>query len=232
MWPCTPLTTRRPDSVPRRPFLTMSPTRFTEVGSPTMQASKGTPRCASTRTTCCVPCSDGPSSSLVSSKATVPGWPGWAATNSSAATVMQATAVFMSAAPRPKSRPSRCVGTKGSLCQCSSGPVGTTSVWPASTRVGPGTAPTCTAQRLATRASSGPASRVSQTKPAACSRAASSAWLPPSAGVTERQAIRASVRRSAAWGSRGRSGWVTSAAPRARARRGGPLRGARPWSFR
>ena len=39
MWPWTPLTVSRPDSVPRRPFLIMSPSRSTEVGSPTMQAS-------------------------------------------------------------------------------------------------------------------------------------------------------------------------------------------------
>ena len=73
----------------------------------------------------------------------------------------------MSAAPRPYRRPSRCVGTKGSLVQCSSGPVGTTSVWPAKTRVGPGRPPRRSAHRLLTRASSGPASSVSQAKPAA-----------------------------------------------------------------
>ena len=38
---------------------------------------------------------------------------------------------FMSAAPRPYSMPSRMVGVNGSLCHLSTGPVGTTSVWPA-----------------------------------------------------------------------------------------------------
>ena len=37
----------------------------------------------------------------------------------------------MSAAPRPYSLPSRMVGTNGSECHSDSGPVGTTSVWPA-----------------------------------------------------------------------------------------------------
>ena len=41
----------------------------------------------------------------------------------------------MSDAPRPYSLPSRCVGVKGSLLHWSSGPVGTTSVWPAKARV-------------------------------------------------------------------------------------------------
>ena len=52
--------------------------------------------------------------------------------------VMAASEVFMSQAPRPYSTPSRWVGTKGSLCHCCTGPVGTTSVWPANTRVGAG----------------------------------------------------------------------------------------------
>ena len=50
---------------------------------------------------------------------------------------MAASALFMSAAPRPKSRPSRTVGLNGSLFHSSSGPVGTTSVWPAKHSTGP-----------------------------------------------------------------------------------------------
>ena len=37
MWPCTPRTISVPDSVPRRPFLIMSPSRSTDDGSPMMQ---------------------------------------------------------------------------------------------------------------------------------------------------------------------------------------------------
>ena len=47
------------------------------------------------------------------------------------AVTMAAREVFMSAAPRPYSRPSRSVGTNGSDSHWSSGPVGTTSVCPA-----------------------------------------------------------------------------------------------------
>ena len=43
----------------------------------------------------------------------------------------------MSAAPRPYSMPSRMVGVNGSLCHLSTGPVGTTSVWPAKHISGP-----------------------------------------------------------------------------------------------
>ena len=42
----------------------------------------------------------------------------------------------MSAAPRAWSLPSLMVGTKGSVCHLSSGPGGTTSVWPASATSG------------------------------------------------------------------------------------------------
>ena len=101
MWPCTPRTVSRPDIEPRRPFFTMSPTLRTEVGSPTMQASSRSPRSTSHSQTLTVPLCAGPSSSLVSRKAMAPRWSGWAATNSSTATTMAASEVFMSALPRP-----------------------------------------------------------------------------------------------------------------------------------
>ncbi len=44
--------------------------------------------------------------------------------------------LFMSEAPRPKRSPPCIVGVKGSECHWSSGPVGTTSVWPANTSTG------------------------------------------------------------------------------------------------
>ena len=46
----------------------------------------------------------------------------------------------MSAEPRPYSLPSRSVGVNGSLSHCSTGPVGTTSVWPAKQITGAGRA--------------------------------------------------------------------------------------------
>jgi hypothetical protein len=61
---------------------------------------------------------------------------GWAATKASMAVTKAASEDFMSAAPRPKSMPSRSVGSKGFDAQASSGPVGTTSVWPANTTRG------------------------------------------------------------------------------------------------
>ncbi|MCY1545035.1 hypothetical protein D9M68_809530 [compost metagenome] len=183
--------------VPRRPFLIMSPVRSTEVGSPTMHQSSRSPRLCSSRQTITVPSLAGPSSSLVSRKAMSIGGLGFAARNSSQATTMAASEVFMSLAPRPKSLPSRCEGTKGSLPQASSGPVGTTSVWPAQTRVGCWPVPR-RAQRLVTRKSAGPLSMVSQTKPSARRRSAIRAWQPSSSGVTEGRAINSSVRRRVA----------------------------------
>ncbi len=100
----------------------------------------------------------------------------------------------MSAAPRPYSMPSRCVGTKGSLCQASSGPVGTTSVWPAKASTGAaGDAPRRIAHRLLTGCSPLPKTSDSQSKPSARRRCASSAWQPASRGVTEAAAISCSV---------------------------------------
>ena len=87
--------------VPRRPFLIMSPVRSTEVGSPTMHQSSRSPRCLSRSQTTTVPSSAGPSSSLVSRKAMSMAGSGWVATNSSQATTMAASEVFMSLAPRP-----------------------------------------------------------------------------------------------------------------------------------
>jgi hypothetical protein len=93
----------------------------------------------------------------------------------------------MSAAPRPYSTPSRIVGTKGSECHCSSGPVGTTSVWPANTNVGRAV------PRRSHRFVVSPRATVSARKPDGASRAAISAWQPASSGVTEARAISARV---------------------------------------
>ena len=79
----------------------------------------------------------------------------------------------MSAAPRPYSLPSRWVGAKGGEVHCSSGPVGTTSVWPANASSLPSRAvePRFTAHRFVTP----PDSIVSQSKPIADSRSIRSA---------------------------------------------------------
>ena len=60
-----PRTVTLPVRLPRRPFLIMSPSRSTEVGSPTMQKSSRSPRAASCSQTTTVPSMLGPSSSLV-----------------------------------------------------------------------------------------------------------------------------------------------------------------------
>jgi hypothetical protein len=90
------------DSVPRRPFLTMSPSVSTEVGSPTMQQSSRSPRACSICTTRTVPSVRGPSSSLVSSRARAP-----ACVRVGGDELLgrhrpsRRREVFMSAAPRP-----------------------------------------------------------------------------------------------------------------------------------
>src|SRR6187399_642486 len=95
--------------------------------------------------------------------------------------------------------PSRRVGTEGSLDQAESGPVGTTSVWPAKTSSLPSAAvPRRIAHRLLTRAVSGPNGNEVQRKPTASRRAATIDWQPPSSGVTERQPISCSARESVA----------------------------------
>src|SRR3989442_1849593 len=80
---------------------------------------------------------------------------------------------------------------KGSECHSLSGPVGTTSVWPAKQTTG------CALPRRAQRLVTSPNFMGSQRKPALSRRAASSSWQPPSSGVTDRRAI-SSLARSRA----------------------------------
>ena len=119
-----------------------------------------------------VPSVAGPSSSLVIRNAIEPLWPGCAAMNSSQATTIAAIEVFMSAAPRPYSLPSRRVGVNGCECHWSTGPVGTTSVWPANTNTGD--AVPLRAHRLVTPFDS----MVSQRKPSGASSSARRAGSP------------------------------------------------------
>src|SRR5688500_1037400 len=71
------------------------------------------------------------------------------------------------------------VGTNGSECHSLSGPVGTTSVWPAKQTTG--LALPRRAQRLVTS----PNFIGSHWKPAVASRLAINSWQPPSSGVTD-----------------------------------------------
>ncbi len=92
--------------------------------------------------------------------------------------------VFMSEAPRPYSTPSRMVGVKGSETHCSSGPLGTTSVWPAKHTTGASLP--LRAHRLVTPLDS----MVSNVKPSGARRAISRAWQPASSGVLDCLEIR------------------------------------------
>jgi hypothetical protein len=153
---------------------------------------------AAPRTTCTVPCSEGPSSSLVSRKATVPAWPGWAARTPRPPRSSR-PAVFMSAAPRPYRRPSRWRGHEGvagpALQRAGGHHVGVAGQH----QRRPGPAAAVHGPQVGSRGLVGPGRQGFATKPAAASRSASRAWQPPSAGVTERQAISASVRRRASF---------------------------------
>src|SRR5437773_3828460 len=153
------------------------------------------PRLLSSSTTFEVPFTAGPSSSEVMSSAIDPRGEGCLARKPSIATTKAAIEVFMSAAPRPKSFPSRAVGTKGLLCHFSTGPVGTTSVCPTKQRSG-GDSPR-RAQRLVTS----PRRTGSIANPRRARRSASSLWQPPSSGVTERREINSRARPSVAAGS-------------------------------
>jgi hypothetical protein len=83
--------------LPRRPILTMSPSRLALVGSPTMQWSMISPSAARAWTTRTVPSSATPSSSPVIRKLIEPGVSGIRET----AATKAAMALFMSTAPRP-----------------------------------------------------------------------------------------------------------------------------------
>ncbi len=74
MWPWMPCTVSRPDSEPRRPILIVSPRVSWLLGSPITHQSMRSPRDARVSTTRRVPSIDGPSSSLVSRKASEPRW--------------------------------------------------------------------------------------------------------------------------------------------------------------
>ena len=128
MWPCLPLMVKRPLIVPRRPFFIMSPKLSNEVGSPTMHQSSICPLFFSHSTTFTVPSFAGPSSSLVISSAMLCCGFGFVCKNCSIEVTNAAIEAFISAAPRPYSKPSRMVGSNGSLAHFSTGPVGTTSV--------------------------------------------------------------------------------------------------------
>jgi len=171
------------------------------------------PRASRRSTTFTVPSVATPSSSDVARIAIDPRCDGCAATNPSIATTIAASEVFMSAAPRPNSLPSRSVGANGSDSQRSSGPVGTTSVWPA--KHTSGEAVPRRAQRLVTP----PLVSGSRRKPSGRRQAASTSWQPPSSGVIERRAI--SSRASASVSVMTREKPEEASAPDYRARKPG-----------
>src|SRR5574343_1634743 len=144
-------------------------------------------KCSATRRT---PSMASPSSSEVSNSAMVPACAGCSAMICSMASTNAATEPFMSAAPRPYSRPSRISGRNGSEVQSAGSPAGTTSVWPSSSVTG---APCpCVTNRFLTA----PKSRRWQSHPALASRSAMSSMQPASSGVSERLAINSCVRAS------------------------------------
>jgi hypothetical protein len=85
-------------SDPRRPTRITSPSRSRLDGSPTRHQSMASPRRCSVRTTCTVPSTEGPSSSLVMSSAMLPAGCGVAARKRSQAVTKAAMLPFMSAA--------------------------------------------------------------------------------------------------------------------------------------
>ena len=93
-------------------------------------------RLASSFITLCVPLMAMPSSSLVMRKP-MRALSVDSARKRSVAVNIAAMLPFMSAAPLPCRKPSATVALNGGYCQELSGPVGTTSVWPANTNRGP-----------------------------------------------------------------------------------------------
>ena len=203
--------------LPRRPILIISPSRAGFVGSPTTQASSTSPSSASQRSILAVPLIAAASSSPVISRLIEPGGGPSLAMSRATAAAKAAIAPFMSAAPRPNSRPSTIRAANGSCDQAARSPTGTTSVWPAKQKLG--AAVPSRAYRLST--SGVPASekvRRRQTKPMLSSAACRVSSAPASAGVTlgQRISARASAMASTppAAGPVGAAAFVNGAAVR------------------
>ena len=183
--PARPRTSAVPDSVPRRPFLIMSPSALDRrrLADDAVVDARRRPRrgCSTTRT---VPSTAGPSSSEVSSSAIEPGADGCAATKASMAVTKAASEPFMSAAPRPYSQPSRSIGTNGSARPSCSTRAGRHDVGV------PGEADQ-RARVAAARPEVGDAAGGDRlaANPSGARRAAISAWQPASSGVTDARAI-------------------------------------------
>ena len=169
---------------PRRPFFITSQTLLVLEGSPTKHQSIFSLRASRVSITFTVPSCAGPSSSLVIRNAILPLCFGFCLMNLSQAVTMQAIELFISAVPRPYKRPSSIVGSKGGCFQFSSGPVGTTSVWPAKAKRGP------SLPRRAQRLSVSPKRKCSILKPILLSRSAIRGWQPISFGVTDGREIK------------------------------------------
>src|SRR5690554_3489191 len=118
------------------------------------------------------------------SKAIRPWCFGCVVTKRSTAVTIAARLPFMSAAPRPRSMPYSSInGSNGGVSQCTWGPLGTTSVWPAKASTGPWW------PWVAQRFSTSPKGSRSIWKPSCSRRSISSAWQPWSSGVIEGRRI-------------------------------------------
>src|SRR5690606_38891498 len=188
-----PMIVSTPFRLPRRPILIASPSASGFVGSPTRQWSGTWPLSAIHRSTLAVPLIDGPSSSPVISRLIEPPVrPPFSSRYWAAAAAKQATAPFMSTAPRPHRRPSRSAAENGGCVQAASSPGGTTSTCPAKQKCGRPSP--MRANRLSTSAvpSSLNCIRV-QRKPDRSSTSCRTSSAPDAAGVTLRQRISALV---------------------------------------
>ena len=177
-----PRTVSVADSVPRRPTRSRSPSFAFDDGSPVMHQSMRWPRSRKTSATRRTPSIASPSSSEVSSSATVPRMVADARRrNAPARPTNAATLPFMSAAPRPYSTPSRIVGHERiagpGLARARRHHVGVAEQHqhrPAAAVRRPQVVDVAEAQRARMRSRR------------AAGAAAISAWQPASSGVTER----------------------------------------------
>jgi hypothetical protein len=176
------------------PDLDVSPKSCSLDGSPTRHQSMRSLRAFRSTTTRRVPSTDGPSSSLVIRNAIEPRCAGCRATNSSQAVTIAASPLFMSAAPRPYSRPSRIDRLERVGMPVLERPGGH-DVGVAGEAEGRRVlVPPRVAQKLSTL----PYRSRSTANPSCSSRAIITSWQPPSTGLTDWRAIRSCVNSSVA----------------------------------
>ena len=184
MWPCTPLTVSVPDSVPRRPFLIMSPSaldrrRLADDAVVDALAARGEPLDdadgAVDRRAFLV---GGEEQRDRAGRGRVRGDEGLDRRDE-----RRERALHVGGAAAVEPAVALVGRERVAIASARRGPVGTTSVWPA--KQTSGRASPRRAQRLVTPL----ATSVSHAKPSGARRAAISAWQPASSGVSERRAI-------------------------------------------